>query len=229
MLHLVTGGSGSGKSAYAENCCLKYGGPCLYLATMKIWDEEDRKRVEKHRAMRAGKGFDTCECPVDLEKLDIPEHFRSGTVLLECMSNLLVNELWREDIPDASAGSMDETALEKHPETGFATDRQAVNGKKKDGQTGDGEHIAGNAARDHDTEVRILRGIRHLADSCRHLVIVTDEIFSDGIRYDEETMRYLRVLAALNRDIAEQADAVTEVVFGIPVPVKGKNGRKEYV
>ncbi|WP_352397827.1 bifunctional adenosylcobinamide kinase/adenosylcobinamide-phosphate guanylyltransferase [[Clostridium] aminophilum] len=198
MLHLVIGGSGSGKSAYAEKRCLEYGGPCLYLATMKIWDEEDRKRVEKHRAMRAGKGFETWECPVDLEMLDLPERFRNGTVLLECMSNLLVNELWRED-------------------------------KKKDGQA-DGENdIAGRAARDQDTETRILRGIRHLADCCGHLVIVTDDIFSDGIRYDEETVRYLRILAALNRDIAEQADTVTEVVFGIPVPVKGMNGRKEYV
>ena len=229
MLHLVIGGSGSGKSAYAEKRCLEYGGPCLYLATMKIWDEEDRKRVEKHRAMRAGKGFETWECPVDLEMLDVPERFRNGTVLLECMSNLLVNELWREDIPGASGGSMDVNAEEKRLASCPETEPQAVEEKKKDRQA-DGENdIAGRAARDQDTETRILRGIRHLADCCGHLVIVTDDIFSDGIRYDEETVRYLRILAALNRDIAEQADTVMEVVFGIPVPVKGMNGRKEYV
>ena len=44
--------------------------------------------------MRAGKGFDTEECYVGLKNVQIP----SGcTVLLECMSNLTANEIFRED------------------------------------------------------------------------------------------------------------------------------------
>ena len=41
---------------------------------------------------------------------------------------------------------------------------------------------------DHCVE-EILAGIRHVKEQCRNLIIVTNEIFSDGIDYDEETRR----------------------------------------
>ena len=44
----------------------------------------------------------------------------------------------------------------------------------------------------------ILAGIAHLQDCCETLVVVTDEIFSDGLDYPPETARYIRDLAALN-------------------------------
>ena len=47
-------------------------------------------------------------------------------------------------------------------------------------------------------------------------------IFSDGGRYDETTERYLRNLALLNRELAGEADLVTEVVCGLPNVLKGK-------
>ena len=65
MLYIVTGGSGSGKSEYAEQIAVQCrngnGGTLWYLATMRIWDDEGRKRVERHRRMRAAKGFETIE------------------------------------------------------------------------------------------------------------------------------------------------------------------------
>lgn len=71
----------------------------------------------------------------------------------------------------------------------------------------------------------ILAGIAHLQDCCETLVMVTDEIFSDGVDYPPETARYIRFLAALNRDLAARADAVYESVCGILLPLKGeKNG-----
>ncbi|MDD6075101.1 MAG: bifunctional adenosylcobinamide kinase/adenosylcobinamide-phosphate guanylyltransferase, partial [Clostridium sp.] len=43
MFSLITGGSGSGKSEYAENLARETGGTRLiYLATMRVWDEEGR-------------------------------------------------------------------------------------------------------------------------------------------------------------------------------------------
>lgn len=61
MLYIVTGGSGSGKSEYAEQtavqCRNRNGGTLWYLATMRIWDDEGRKRVERHRRVRAAKGL----------------------------------------------------------------------------------------------------------------------------------------------------------------------------
>ena len=68
----------------------------------------------------------------------------------------------------------------------------------------------------------ILAGIAHLQDCCETLVVVTDEIFSDGLDYPPETARYIRDLAALNRALGAQADAVYESVCGILLPLKGE-------
>lgn len=166
---LVTGGSASGKSEYAENLALRLGGPLFYIATMKPGDQECLARIEKHRRQRAGKGFETVECYGDLT--DVSLRLR-GTVLLECMGNLTANVLFADAPP-------------KHPE-------QAV-----------------------------IRGIAHLRSQCVHLVVVTNEVFSDGLSYDAETTRYLRLLAALNAHMGRTFDAVTEVVCGIPLAQKG--------
>lgn len=68
----------------------------------------------------------------------------------------------------------------------------------------------------------ILAGIAHLQDCCETLVVVTDEIFSDGVTYPPETARYIRDLAALNRALAARAAAVYESVCGILLPLKGE-------
>ena len=58
MLILVSGGSASGKSEFAESLVTSSGlEKRIYLATMQVWDAESVRRVERHRQMRAGKGF----------------------------------------------------------------------------------------------------------------------------------------------------------------------------
>lgn len=96
MIHLITGGSGSGKSAYAEDWLKSRAksGPLLYIATMQPFGEEAKKRIERHHVLRKGKGFATLECYTDLAQADIPH---ANGILLECMSNLVANELFRED------------------------------------------------------------------------------------------------------------------------------------
>ena len=48
MLTLVTGGSGSGKSAFAEDRVLSFGdAQRIYIATMHPFDEESHKRIER--------------------------------------------------------------------------------------------------------------------------------------------------------------------------------------
>ncbi len=82
MLYIVTGGSGSGKSEYAEQTAVQCrngnGGTLWYLATMRIWDDEGRKRVERHRRMRAAKGFETIERYTGLETLELEERFEES-------------------------------------------------------------------------------------------------------------------------------------------------------
>ena len=168
MLILVSGGSASGKSKYAEDLVVQ-APPVerIYVATMQVWDEESRRRVERHRAMRAGKGFATLECPTGLDRLEVPA---GSAVLLEDLSNLSANEYFS-------------------PQRDGAFDR-------------------------------VLAGIQRAAARAELLVVVTNELYSDGVRYDPETAAYLELLARLNRAIAAQADGVYEVVCGIPVAWK---------
>ena len=171
MRHLVTGGSGSGKSAYAEQCILDFGGTRrVYIATMQPFGAEGQARIARHRKMRAAKKFSTIECYTNLKEVELEP---GSDVLLECMSNLTANEIF-----DPSG--------------------------------------AGKAR----TEEEILAGVSRLANQARNLVLVTNEIFSDGYRYEEETMEYQRILGNINVRLAEMADCVTEVVYGIPVRIK---------
>ena len=50
---------------------------------------------------------------------------------------------------------------------------------------------------------------------------MTNEIFSDGMDYDEETRRYQKYLGEINVRMASMADLVTEVVYSIPLIHKG--------
>lgn len=61
MMVVVTGGSGSGKSAYAESLFQDFSGEKIYIATMQVYDEEGKAKVARHRKLREGKGFLTVE------------------------------------------------------------------------------------------------------------------------------------------------------------------------
>ena len=118
MLILITGASGSGKSEYAEKICCELAGSAkkYYIATMQIYDAEGEKKVERHRKLRAGKGFLTIESPMNVGKIRFvcagesgqaqyrQEAERKGqcssekkSALLECMSNLTANEMFTKD------------------------------------------------------------------------------------------------------------------------------------
>ncbi len=100
-LILVTGGSGSGKSAWAEKTLLAEAagakGRAVYLATMTDGGDEAAARIARHRAMRrrhgaaAGLDFVTAERQTDIGGAAAgPGDF----VLLEDLGNLLANEIW---------------------------------------------------------------------------------------------------------------------------------------
>ena len=173
MFVLVTGGSASGKSAFAENAAVSFGGERTYIATMKITDGESKRRAERHRAMRADKGFTSVERYTDVKNLGV-----RGTVILECLSNLLANEMFSSE---------------------------------------------GASARGADAADEVTAGLKSLKERCDNAVIVTNEIFSDGIEYEEETKRYMRALGRVNVRAAEMADAVYEVVCGVPLKIKEVN------
>lgn len=189
MLHIVYGGSASGKSSYAESFAMSLQGEgrLLYIATMYPYkwntteiDPETMQRIERHRAMRADKGFDTVECYRHVEHIVAK---RQDVLLLECMSNLLANEMYLEQ--DSNAGS------------DMAETMSPVSNK-------------------------IVQALVNLSTRVQDVVIVTNDVFSDGgsLTYDESTREYVKNLAEINCALAREAATVTEVVCGIPVIVK---------
>ena len=67
----------------------------------------------------------------------------------------------------------------------------------------------------------VLQDVNVLLASVRHLTVVTNEVFSGGSAYEEETLRYLRVLAEVNRRLAAKADLAVEIVCGCENFLKG--------
>ncbi|MCR4903793.1 MAG: bifunctional adenosylcobinamide kinase/adenosylcobinamide-phosphate guanylyltransferase [Butyrivibrio sp.] len=173
MIMFIYGGSSSGKSAYAEKCLSEIpADKKYYLATMDAHDSESLKRIAKHKKAREGKGFITIECPTDIPKaLEKVDEKASVAVLIECMSNLVANEMF---------------------------------GKNK-------------LFDSKDCAKKIIKDIELFSKKISHLIIVSNNIFEDGIDYDEGTKEYLKALSAVNKEITKMADKNTEVVVGIPV------------
>ena len=202
MLHIVYGGRASGKSSYAESFAMSLQGEgrLLYIATMYPYkwntteiDPETMQRIERHRAMRADKGFDTVECYRHVEHIVAK---RQDVLLLECMSNLLANEMYLEQ--DSDDGGLAETMSEvEKAGVGMSETLSPVSKK-------------------------IVQALVNLSTRVQDVVIVTNDVFSDGgsLTYDESTREYVKNLAEINCALAREAATVTEVVCGIPVIVK---------
>ena len=99
MIHLITGGSGSGKSVYAEQQIVKYNrrydAPFLYVATMTPFGEEIKEKIRRHQRQRLDLGFLTIEKYRDLSELAVPDN---AGILLECVSNLTANECYEDKV-----------------------------------------------------------------------------------------------------------------------------------
>ena len=162
---LVTGGSASGKSAFAEKLLTERSSEGrTYLATMNPAGKEAAERIARHRKMREGAGFMTVECPVRIRDA---ASMCGRAVLLEDLGNLVANEMF------LGGGCRESVADE------------------------------------------IGRDLLLLDEACDLLVVVTDEVFSDGGQYGYETRQYLRELGRLNCFAAAHSPEVWEVVCGI--------------
>ncbi len=78
---LITGGQRSGKSEYAERLALSLSPHPVYMATAHVWDEEFRRRVEKHQERR-GPEWENIE-----EERELSRHDLTGrVVLIDCLT-----------------------------------------------------------------------------------------------------------------------------------------------
>ena len=179
----------SGKSLKAEGLAVSCGKPLYYLATMKVMDEDGRRRVEKHRKQREGKGFVTIECEYDIRRIpdviqelimgqakdqDLPNEEEcikepgiNATVLLECVANLVGNELF------------------DNPDRPWSADPMKV----------DKEEFART----------IIDDIRYLKDRVANLIIVSSEYMIDETM-DDRTVLYLKLLEKMNRKLLDMSE-----------------------
>jgi adenosylcobinamide kinase/adenosylcobinamide-phosphate guanylyltransferase len=78
---LITGGQRSGKSSFAQRLALSLSDHPVYLATSRPWDDEHRKRIERHKAERDER-WQNIE-----EEKELSRHRLTGrTVLVDCIT-----------------------------------------------------------------------------------------------------------------------------------------------
>jgi len=91
---LITGGSRSGKSAYAQEMAERLPGARAFVATCPVLDEELAERIRKHKEARDAAHWTTIEEPCDLAGV-IRNAPRLDVLLVDCVT-LWVNNLMYE-------------------------------------------------------------------------------------------------------------------------------------
>lgn len=177
MRVLVVGGSGSGKSAYAEKLACELSNTRTYVATMAPTGAEARERIARHRLQRADKGFDLVECTESVIRALPYGGKGKGVALLDDLGNLVANALFAAD------GTMHDSAVVLE---------------------------------------RLTREVTKLARSYEHVVVVGNEVGSEGPYAYQSTLAWVRLQGTLCCLLAAAFDTVVEVTAGIPQLVKGK-------
>lgn len=91
---LITGGSRSGKSAFAQRLAEEQPGSRLFLATCTVTDAEMELRILRHVQDRQKGNWATVEEPLDLAG-QLRQAHRFDTILIDCLT-LWVNNLMFE-------------------------------------------------------------------------------------------------------------------------------------
>jgi adenosylcobinamide kinase/adenosylcobinamide-phosphate guanylyltransferase len=88
---LVTGGSRSGKSSYAQKAAESLNSSRAYIATCPVVDEEMDSRIQKHQQDRNGRGWHTIEEPLNIADA-IGNASAYSAILVDCLT-LWINNL----------------------------------------------------------------------------------------------------------------------------------------
>lgn len=169
----IFGASGSGKSEFAENITLDMGENRTYIATMKIYGEEEIERIKKHRLERADKNFKTIEC---FERILNLSSDKNEIILFECMANYLANNMFLED---------------------------------------------GNIRLDEKLIDNLYCDLIFLDKHCKKLIVVGNDVFDNKNLYSKEVQKYIENLYLLQSRLMEYSEQVIEMVYGIPIYLKG--------
>jgi len=86
MLHLITGGTRSGKSRYGQEQAKRLDNHPTYIATARIWDTDFKSRVKKHQLDR-----DDQWTNLEIEKKISDINTESKAILIDCVTLWLTN------------------------------------------------------------------------------------------------------------------------------------------
>lgn len=87
---LVTGGTRSGKSDYAQARAEELKSPRCFVATSTVVDKEMEERIKKHREGRKTARWQTIEEPIDLLKV-CKDNRQFNTLLVDCITLWISN------------------------------------------------------------------------------------------------------------------------------------------
>lgn len=163
MLIFISGGVRSGKSSFAEEWVNQFNHK-VYIATMKVQDEESKERVVLHQERRTG--YKTIECSSNLKGI-VDDLANNDVVLLDCLTNWLSNEMFDKEIV-------------------------------------------------LDVTEEIVSTISRINEKVKHLVIVSNDVFTGVTKYDDYTYRFLQNLGDIHQIVVRNADEVYELYAGVP-------------
>lgn len=103
----VTGGARSGKSSFAEGEIFRSGKERIYVATALTFDDEMKERVKLHKIQR-GEEWITIEEYKEIEKYLKPYEKEEKIVLLDCLTNMVSNNMIMDRDVDWDNISQDE-------------------------------------------------------------------------------------------------------------------------
>ena len=101
MITLVLGGARSGKSRIAQELASASQLPVTYIATATVLDEEMATRIEHHQHNRPSE-WRLRECPLDLAAPLQEETQHAQTILVDCLTLWLNNQLFEHPEQDFS-------------------------------------------------------------------------------------------------------------------------------
>jgi len=191
---LITGGSRSGKSTFAQQLAESLSETRTYIATCPIIDGEMADRIEKHRRDRQDRRWQTIEEEIDLagaltqgmrresqKKGEAAEGEKQpgGVILVDCLTLWINNLLYQAEKRGASLSEADIVAASQE----------------------------------------VLQAARTRAGT---VIFVSNEV-GMGIVPDHFSGRLFRDLAGrCNQVFAREADTVVFMVSGIPMWIKGQ-------
>ena len=82
----ISGGQKSGKTTFAQNLALSLSPNPVYLATSRVWDEEHKKRIERHQADRGDEWIN-----IEEEKYLSRHNLSGNVVLIDCVTLWMTN------------------------------------------------------------------------------------------------------------------------------------------